>query len=77
MAGSVWEWVLDRYADDWYAGTGNNCQNCANLVDGNAGTMKGGNFEYNAADMRGANRFAGTLGAYWRGAGMRCARDTP
>jgi hypothetical protein len=37
--------------------------------------MKGGNYEYNAAQLRGAERFPGTAGAYWRGSGIRCARD--
>ena len=75
LAGSVWEWVYDAHAPDWYAGGGNDCRDCANLVDGGPRTMRGGAWNYNAPALRGAERFAGSAGAYWLGSGIRCARD--
>jgi sulfatase modifying factor 1 len=75
MAGSMWEWVLDLHDPDWYATGGADCRNCANLTGEGARTMRGGDWQYTAADLRGAGRFAGSSGSYWLGAGLRCARD--
>ena len=38
-------------------------------------TMRGGDFQYTAGDLRPANRFPGTAGAWWLGSGLRCAYD--
>jgi len=75
IAGSVWEWVFDTHDLNWYAGDGNDCQNCANDAPPGAKVMRGGDFQYNAISLRGAERFPGTAGANWRGSGLRCARD--
>lgn len=75
IGGSVWEWVYDTHDSDWYTGDGNDCENCANMADEGAKVMRGGDFQYDAADLRGANRFPGTAAAYWLGSGIRCARD--
>ena len=45
------------------------------IDDGNARVMRGGDWQYNAPSLRGAERFPGTPGAEWLGAGIRCARD--
>jgi sulfatase modifying factor 1 len=75
IAGSVWEWVYDTHDAMWYAGGGKDCQDCVNMADGGAKEMRGGNFQYNAPDLRGAGRFPGSAGADWLGVGIRCARD--
>jgi formylglycine-generating enzyme required for sulfatase activity len=75
LAGSMWEWVYDKHDPDWYGGAGNDCNDCANTADDGAKTMRGGDWQYNAAQLRGAERFPGTAGAYWLGSGIRCARD--
>jgi formylglycine-generating enzyme len=75
LAGSVWEWVFDTHDPGWYAGPGHDCQDCANTTAGGAKIMRGGDFQYNAISLRGAERFPGTASAYWLGAGIRCARD--
>ena len=75
IAGSVWEWVMDFHDPDWYAGSGNDCQDCANINGDGAKVMRGGDWQYNAINLRGADRFPGTAGAYWLGSGIRCARD--
>jgi sulfatase modifying factor 1 len=75
IAGSVWEWVYDTHDEAWYAGGGSDCQDCAHMATSGAKEMRGGDFQYGPADLRGANRFPGTSGAYWLGSGIRCARD--
>jgi formylglycine-generating enzyme required for sulfatase activity len=75
IAGSVWEWVFDTHDPNWYTGDGNDCQNCANAAPPGAKVMRGGDFQYDAISLRGAERFPGTSGANWRGSGIRCARD--
>ena len=71
----MWEWVHDTYDADWYTDAGNDCQDCANLASSGPRTLRGGGFEYLAVHLRGAERFVGTAGADWLGAGLRCARD--
>jgi formylglycine-generating enzyme required for sulfatase activity len=75
LAGSVWDWVFDLHDPGWYPGGGNDCQDCANTADDGARVMRGGDWQYNAVSLRGAERFPGSAGAYWLGAGIRCARD--
>jgi formylglycine-generating enzyme required for sulfatase activity len=75
LAGSVWEWVLDLHDPDWYTAGGSDCRYCANLSGDGARTMRGGAWLYHDHDLRAARRFAGSSGAYWLGAGVRCARD--
>jgi len=75
LAGSVWEWTLDLHDDAWYGGDGNDCDDCANVAGDGARVMRGGDFQYNAQQLRAAERFAGSSGSYWLGSGIRCARD--
>lgn len=71
----MWEWTLDLHDDGWYGGNGNDCDDCANVSGDGARVMGGGDFQYNAQNLRAAERFAGSSAAYWLGAGVRCARD--
>lgn len=71
VTGSVWEWVYDLHHPDWYANGGLNCRDCANLSGDGARVMRGGSFNYNAADLRAAGSFPGTAGAHWHG-GLLC-----
>jgi formylglycine-generating enzyme required for sulfatase activity len=75
IAGSIWEWVFDDHDPMWYSGAGNDCQDCANTDDVGARVMRGGDWQYNAPSLRGAERFPGSAGADWLGSGIRCARD--
>jgi formylglycine-generating enzyme len=73
LAGSVWEWVLDAYASDWYArGT---CSDCANLMEPTSERVaRGGAYVGAVPDRRAAarNPLAPTARAETRG--VRCAR---
>ena len=74
MAGSMWEFVLDRYSPIWYAGAGNQCINCANLALGSYPVRRGGSYHYQAAEMRAAMRFDGYGESRSDDFGFRCAR---
>jgi hypothetical protein len=41
MGGSVWEWVFDYHDLGWYAGDGNDCEDCAKVDGDGARTMRG------------------------------------
>ncbi|PRP96285.1 Serine/threonine-protein kinase pkn1 [Enhygromyxa salina] len=75
VAGSVWEWTLDFHDPDWYAGAGNDCQDCGNVSGNGARVLRGGSWNYNVVSLRNAKRFPGSAAAYWLGAGIRCARN--
>jgi formylglycine-generating enzyme required for sulfatase activity len=77
LAGSMWEFTLDRYSDVWYAQTGSTCVDCANLTEPTTmgHTVRGGAFNAPAADLRAARR--DSIVPTWRAEylGWRCARS--
>ena len=76
LAGNVWEWALDRYSPSWYTSAGNQCVNCANLVEGGwERVVRGGAYSTTVKTLRSAARSYG--GTTYRGAevGFRCARQ--
>lgn len=75
LAGSVWEWALDFQQEDWYATTGNDCVNCANLSGSGGRILRGGDFQYGETSLRAAELFTGGSASYWLGHGLRCVRD--
>ena len=66
------EWVLDRYASDWYT-TNGNCDNCANLVTGVYRVSKGSTFWANLDYLRAAERGEVPLDQQREDRGFRCA----
>ncbi|MBI4699893.1 MAG: formylglycine-generating enzyme family protein [Deltaproteobacteria bacterium] len=77
LGGSIWEWVLDWYESDWYAGGGNGCDDCANLAPGSRRVVRGGCWLNVAWALRAANRYSGNPRDRNRYVGARCARSAP
>lgn len=71
LAGNVWEWTLDFWADTYPLP----CSNCANLSPTVTNrTHRGGSFYYDAASLRGALRGPGAPFVHSGDHGARCAR---
>lgn len=77
LAGSFWEYTLDKYSDVWYAQGGSTCHDCANLdMPSTMGrSIRGGAFDTSGAEMRAARRdsIIPTYRAQYLG--FRCARS--
>jgi sulfatase modifying factor 1 len=77
LAGSVWEYTLDKYSDVWYSQGGNTCVDCANLDQPTTmgRTIRGGAFDTPAAELRAVRRdsIIPTYRAQYLG--WRCARS--
>jgi len=71
LAGNVWEWVLDGFADP-YADM--NCTNCANLTDVGSRVFRGGGFSFLANNLRTSFRNFVIPTSRQNFLGMRCAR---
>ena len=75
LAGNLWEWVFDSLDDEWYAGNGATCVDCANTSNGSSRTIRGSshlptdNTYYRAAYRTGADPAVG------KDYGFRCARS--
>lgn len=70
LAGSLWEWNLD-----WYANYVNPCTDCANLTATSGRVSRGGNFNTGASEITAFRRHSNNPadeGAY--AYGIRCAR---
>jgi formylglycine-generating enzyme required for sulfatase activity len=77
LAGSMFEWVLDWLASDWYTTTETGCSDCANLTASSTRVARGGFWHDDASDLRAANR-SGYLATNPRDIiGIRCARSAP
>lgn len=74
LAGSLREWVLDRSVDSWYAAAGANCQDCANLSEGDQRVTRGGSFSQIANALRAATRDSSRPSDRLSNLGFRCAR---
>jgi sulfatase modifying factor 1 len=76
LAGSMWEWVFDRYDSGWYSGDGNTRDNCANLNDTyQARVKRGGGWIDDAYYLRAAHRYAFFPNTINHNIGFRCAGD--
>jgi len=77
LAGSMWEYTLDKYSDVWYSGGGSTCVDCANLtMPSTMGrSIRGGAFDTPAAELRSVRR--DSIIPTYRGQylGFRCARS--
>ncbi len=77
LAGGMWEWNLDWYADGWYSGGGAVCSNCANLDAASSRGIRGGGWIDNPLALRVALRNSRTPTARGEYVGARCARSAP
>lgn len=77
LAGSFWEYTLDKYSDVWYAQGGATCVDCANLDQPSTmgRTIRGGAFDMGVGEMRAVRRdsIIPTYRAQYLG--FRCARS--
>ncbi len=71
MAGNVWEWTLDTWANP-YAIT--SCTDCADL-SGSSRVIRGGSFFGNPSTILASNRGFAPPGSRFTTVGLRCARD--
>jgi len=74
LGGSLVEWTLDWYREDWYATEGNTCTDCANLDPAAGHVQRGGSLittlpHYLRAASRGISEVERTFAI-----GFRCAR---
>lgn len=76
LAGSMWEWVYDAYADSWYSTNGARCVDCANTVDvTRRSTYRGGSWTNGASGLRTAIRNNFSRRNTNTNLGFRCARS--
>jgi formylglycine-generating enzyme required for sulfatase activity len=73
MAGNVWEWVYDFYAEDYYRNSP--LKNPFGPETGTERVLRGGSFESSAEDIRSANRFHFSQDAATSSFGFRCVQD--
>lgn len=86
LAGSVWEWALDVYADSY---SSDPCDNCANLIETpediqmmtDGRVFRGGDFQFDdmgiESDLRAASRLGFDAKFPDQTRGFRCARSMP
>jgi formylglycine-generating enzyme required for sulfatase activity len=73
LAGNVWEWTLD-----WYANLPGSCDNCANLSAASERVIRGGSFDIDGpAVLLNSYRKGDPPSAIFRSHGVRCARNPP
>lgn len=70
LAGNVWEWTLD-----WYADYVNPCMNCANLIAASSRVFRGGAYNFDATNLRTGHRFSHAPYSRFSNFGVRCARS--
>ncbi|WP_437587428.1 formylglycine-generating enzyme family protein [Sorangium sp. So ce1000] len=77
LAGSLWEWTLDWYSDDYPTSSQrcDLCDNCANLTAASGRVMRGGGFDDDLENLTTSNRLPGKPAERYYGFGARCARD--
>ncbi|WP_437619131.1 formylglycine-generating enzyme family protein [Sorangium sp. So ce1151] len=69
LAGNMWEWVLD-----WYADYPSQCNNCANLTIASVRVDRGGGWNHVASDLLSSHRSNDDPSGRRGNVGARCAR---
>lgn len=72
LAGGVWEWTLDTYAEDFPYSP---CNDCVNATDDSNRVLRGGGFNNPESFQRAASRAGQEAGIFASGVGLRCARS--
>jgi sulfatase modifying factor 1 len=75
MAGNVWQWCRDRYADDFYRTPKATARNAANLSQGEIRSERGGSWVGPARLCRSSYRRGRNPEARGRCLGFRCVSD--
>ena len=73
LAGSMYEWVLDWYEQDYYTDSQTGCSDCANLAAASNRVLRGGYWASLAYSLRSAPRYY-SYPAATPDYGLRCAR---
>lgn len=75
LAGNVWEWVLDAYANPYPLAP---CCDCASMGDpGDDRVLRGGSFFGNRSTLYASTRNPATPATRYYTVGLRCARQVP
>ncbi len=75
MAGNVWEWVEDLYAEDYYAKSPG--EDPPGPRSGSQRALRGGSYAYGAKEMRASHRSQYGEESVGLDVGFRCAQDAP
>ncbi|WP_237244694.1 MULTISPECIES: formylglycine-generating enzyme family protein [Sorangium] len=71
LAGNMWEWVLDWYANPYPAGE---CNNCTNIIPASVRVVRGGGWSDLASGLLSSRRYFYDPPVRWNIVGTRCAR---
>ena len=74
LAGSLWEWVLDWYADNYYWTTESGCRDCANLTAAIYRVTRSGHWGSGADRLRAVYRSTYAPTTRYHNTGWRCSR---
>jgi formylglycine-generating enzyme required for sulfatase activity len=76
MAGNVWEWVADRYSEDYYKTSASGVLDPIGPGNGITRVLRGGSFFYLLRDARAVNRYRDDPDLCYNDWGFRVAVST-